>query len=334
MEEILRTERNANLSDVHEAGPRLRKATMIFAADKYNPVYERAVVSHIRHGERWNEPTHILRHDIVEAGFFNKPAYILGMIINEMAKPYGKRADWIVWFDADSILLNHGVPWSVFLPPPEFRHIHFLVTKDQNGFNAGMFIIRVHQWSVKMLSNVLTLRDWEPSMELPFDDQSAFTWAVGRPGFEEHTIYQPHNWWNSFGLQGKPSDTDRFVLHFAGVGCCGGEDKPTTMLRWLDLLSTEPDHFYTPLSNLSLQAEVDEYWSTAITAQNALVDAQQWLDDLGEEAEEAVTAITELRQTLLTEADDLSKLKASINNLVDLKLHMNRKGEEEKSEPE
>lgn len=79
-----------------EGGPRVRQATMIYETDKFNAVYERSVDSHIRHGDQWGYPTHILRHDIVEAGFFNKPAYILGLIIAEMAKPYGKRAGWIV----------------------------------------------------------------------------------------------------------------------------------------------------------------------------------------------------------------------------------------------
>ncbi len=70
---------------------------MIYETEWFNAVYERSVDTHIKHGELWGVPTHILRHDIVEAGFFNKPAYILGLIIEEMAKPYGKRAEWIVY---------------------------------------------------------------------------------------------------------------------------------------------------------------------------------------------------------------------------------------------
>lgn len=89
------SENNAMLES-QEGGPRIRQATMIYETDKFNAVYERTVDTHIRHGDQWGYPTHILRHDIVEAGFFNKPAYILGLIIAEMAKPYGQRAGWIV----------------------------------------------------------------------------------------------------------------------------------------------------------------------------------------------------------------------------------------------
>ena len=74
----------------------MRQATMIYDTDKFNAVYERSVDSHIAHGKLWDVPTHVLRHDIVDAGFFNKPAFLLGLVIEEMAKPYGQRADWIV----------------------------------------------------------------------------------------------------------------------------------------------------------------------------------------------------------------------------------------------
>ena len=87
---------NTSAHHAQEGGPRIRQASMIYSSNDYNAVYERAVASHIRHGDRWGVPTHVLRHDIVEAGFFNKPAYLLGLVIEELSKPYGQRADWIV----------------------------------------------------------------------------------------------------------------------------------------------------------------------------------------------------------------------------------------------
>ena len=84
------------LAETTEGGPRIRKATMIYDSDKFNSVYERSVDTHINHGKQWNSPVHLLRHDVVDAGFFNKPAFLLGIVIQEMAKPYGQRADWVV----------------------------------------------------------------------------------------------------------------------------------------------------------------------------------------------------------------------------------------------
>ena len=232
------------------------------------------------------------------------------------------------WVDADSILFNVEVPWSLFLPPAEFSDIHFLGTKDQNGFNAGMLFIRVHKWSVNMLAQVITIKETHPEVHIDFEDQGALAWALERPGYEEHVIYQPHNWWNSFGLEGKPFDHDRFVLHFAGVGCCGGEAKDPTMLRWLDLIEQEPDHFTRPVSNLTLQAEVREYWDMAISAQAALVAAQQWGQQPKYSGKDIQTARSELRKTLLSSADDLGKMKASITRLEEAKRQVDDGGDQ------
>lgn len=84
------------VDDLDEEGPRVRQASMIYETSEFSSIYERSIDTHIKHGEQWGVPTHILRHDIIEAGYFNKPAYILGLIIEEMAKPHGKRADWVV----------------------------------------------------------------------------------------------------------------------------------------------------------------------------------------------------------------------------------------------
>ena len=224
------------------------------------------------------------------------------------------------WFDADSILFNVDVPWNIFFPPPEFSHVHFLGTKDQNGFNAGMLFVRVHKWTVNMLAQVITIRETHPDVDLWFEDQSAFTWALERPGYAEHAIYQPHNWWNSFGLDGKPFDHDRFVLHFAGVGCCGGEDKAPVMLRWLDQIESDPDHYTKPLSNLTLQAEISEFWDTAILAQKTLREAEEWAKAPKYGGKAIQDARAELTQSLLSTADDISKMKAGITKIDDLRV--------------
>lgn len=38
---------------------------------------------------------HILRQDIA-VGFWNKPSYLMHMIINELAKPVGERTEWLM----------------------------------------------------------------------------------------------------------------------------------------------------------------------------------------------------------------------------------------------
>ena len=63
--------------------------------------YERGLRTHIENGEKWGYPTHYLRHDIVgrgevAEGVYDKLLYLLTIMVNEMTKPYGKRAEWLV----------------------------------------------------------------------------------------------------------------------------------------------------------------------------------------------------------------------------------------------
>lgn len=61
-----------------------------------NPLYERAVRTHKVHNERWNYPLHVLRHDVT-GGFWNKPAYLMGIIVQELSKAPSERAEWIMY---------------------------------------------------------------------------------------------------------------------------------------------------------------------------------------------------------------------------------------------
>ena len=84
------------LVDPNEGGPRVRQATTTLH-DEYDPVFERAIKSHIRHGEAWGSPTHVLRHSMFDGNSqYNKISYLQMLLLNEMTKPYGQRAGWIV----------------------------------------------------------------------------------------------------------------------------------------------------------------------------------------------------------------------------------------------
>lgn len=57
-----------------EGGARIRQACMLFGSDDTahqmgaNVVYERSVRTHLKHGEKWGYPSHILRQDIIGHG--------------------------------------------------------------------------------------------------------------------------------------------------------------------------------------------------------------------------------------------------------------------------
>jgi ABC-type dipeptide/oligopeptide/nickel transport system permease component len=80
---------------------RIAKVSMLYGNP--NPLYERALQSHERHAQRWGYPMYVLEQDISE-GFWNKPSYVLSLVIQELAKPPGKRCEWLM-----------SVPYIIFL---------------------------------------------------------------------------------------------------------------------------------------------------------------------------------------------------------------------------
>lgn len=76
-------------------GSRIRQCTSIWPGED-RPQFERALNTHIQYGAKWGYPTDILRHFLVESKEHNKVAYILYLVLGEMAKPQGTRAEWIL----------------------------------------------------------------------------------------------------------------------------------------------------------------------------------------------------------------------------------------------
>lgn len=55
---------------------------------EYDPVFERAMKSYIKHGEAWGYPTPVLRHQMFDGNSqYNKISYLHMLLLNEMAKP-------------------------------------------------------------------------------------------------------------------------------------------------------------------------------------------------------------------------------------------------------
>lgn len=60
-----------------------------------NKLYERALESHTRHGEKWGYPTYIKRQNEY-CGYWNKPTFMIQQIAQELAKPEHERAEWLM----------------------------------------------------------------------------------------------------------------------------------------------------------------------------------------------------------------------------------------------
>lgn len=73
-------------------GPRVAKVSMLYGA---STLYERAVRSHRTHNEQFNYPMRVLREEIT-GGYWNKPSYLLALVVAELAKPAAERAEWLM----------------------------------------------------------------------------------------------------------------------------------------------------------------------------------------------------------------------------------------------
>ena len=79
---------------VGRGAPRVAKVSMLYGDSNF--IYERALRSHRWHNEKHNYPFHVLRQEIA-GGYWNKPSYILSLVVNELAKPAGERAEWLMY---------------------------------------------------------------------------------------------------------------------------------------------------------------------------------------------------------------------------------------------
>lgn len=74
--------------------PTIGKVSMLYGQ---NPAqsYLRALKSHRIHNERFNYAMFVLEQDAI-GGFWNKPMYLLSIIMNELSKPPAERLQWLM----------------------------------------------------------------------------------------------------------------------------------------------------------------------------------------------------------------------------------------------
>ena len=186
--------------------------------------------------------------------------------------------------------MNPAIPWSLFLPPPEVPDIHVLGTQDENGFNAGMLILRIDPWTVNMLTQVLALKHLDSTADLPFYDQSAIENICKRPDNKHHFLYHPRHWWNRYFFTEDGREPGEFLLHFAGIGTGkdsgGSEEKERVMKEFLDIAEAPPSsgqerepakgNWERPLQSTSYERETQDYWNLIRDVKDVLARTEAW----------------------------------------------------------
>ncbi|KAL4727028.1 hypothetical protein ACLX1H_005928 [Fusarium chlamydosporum] len=190
--------------------------------------YQKALHTHVLHCMIHNTRLDVMCSPIVDS-LWNKPAFILSLLLDEMMKPADERLEWLFWVDRDTLILDQCRPVSSFLPfarlpnktnmeddddsldstddegEPNKRNedeidkdTHLLVTNDWNGLNNGVFLVRVNQWAVNLFSDINAFRYYRPNVSLPFTEQSAMEFIMKEPKFERNVQVVPQQWFNAY----------------------------------------------------------------------------------------------------------------------------------------
>jgi mannan polymerase II complex MNN10 subunit len=208
--------------------------------------YQEALQTHVLHSLVHNTKLHVMCSPIVDE-LWNKPAFILALLLNEMVKPAEERLEWIFWADRDTVVLDQCRSLSDFLPPSVVKtgnkteeieeidpghQIHLLITDDWNGLNNGGFLLRVNLWAIHLFNVILAFRYYRPDIQLTFTEQSAMEVTMMEPQFRGNVPKVPQQWFNAYP-KGNASaflesgDVKKlatyharrgdFLMHFAGV---------------------------------------------------------------------------------------------------------------------
>jgi mannan polymerase II complex MNN10 subunit len=246
--------------------------------------YQQAFRTHLLHSLIHGNEVKVMCDPIIDL-LWNKPAFILTLLMREMIKPAKERLEWFMWVDRDTMILDQCRPISSFLPPERFRFtswwprddtnrtdVNLLVTNDFNGLNNGIFIIRVNEWAISLFTAILAFRHFEPDIELPFTEQSAMEHVIRTEQFKHQTQFVPQHWFNAYDEGGpevfaqrhdteglNPDKVRRgdYLVHFAGL-----PEKDKAIERYAKMLQTLPDVW----KNGSIQRDVNEdlqkFWTS------------------------------------------------------------------------
>lgn len=82
---------------------RITKASMLYGPR--NVIYERALQTHRRHAQKWGYGMEVLQNEIAK-GYWNKPSYLLALVIRELSKPVNERVEWLMYVWLLQALVN------------------------------------------------------------------------------------------------------------------------------------------------------------------------------------------------------------------------------------
>src|SRR5258708_36810234 len=111
---------------------------------------------------------------------------------------YIKHYDWILWSDADSLIMNFRKKLEGFLPADKGKDL--IIGRDrQPWINAGNFFIRNCEWSINFLQ-LVQLHNWthEISPDYAWWEQGAMRYLLEQSYHANHVDYVSCRLFNSY----------------------------------------------------------------------------------------------------------------------------------------
>ncbi|OHE94722.1 hypothetical protein CORC01_09939 [Colletotrichum orchidophilum] len=266
----------------------IRITTVTAQFGKIQEHYQNALQSHVLHTTLHGAGLEVMCTPIVD-DLWNKPAYLLSLLLDEMLKPPEERTEWLFWADRDTIILDQCRPISSFLPHrivneatsgaaahgavPKDDDVHLVAADDWNGLNNGVFLLRVSQWAIELFSAILAFRHFRPGTELRFTEQSAMEILIKEKRFNKGVRMMPQHWFNSYpgsvkaeaylegndenGLSEWQTRRGDFLIHFAGLG---EDDRGKEMASWLDMLGKTHYTLEAGRVQRNITSAMETYW--------------------------------------------------------------------------
>ena len=161
--------------------------------------------------------------------------------------------------------MNPKISLDVFLPPAEFSHFHLLATEGEHGLNTGVFFIKIHPWSIELLSATISFPVYLPDFPLPAYDQSALSEVLKHPRFQENYLFLPKNWLNSYQIEYDDDDRDHpwqinlgdLLVHFPE-----GQYQDERMKKYIDRAERHLPECEVDLKNTTYPKEIETFWAS------------------------------------------------------------------------
>ncbi|KAI0561061.1 Glycosyltransferase 34 [Gracilaria domingensis] len=144
----------------------------------------------------------------------------------------GRKGYWLLWSDADAMIVNQTLPLTHLIDD----RYDLAITADWLMINAGVILFKCSKWTVGFLKRVYAAREFDTARAL---DQSAFQhFFNSEPDIKQHVKYIPKWTMNVYTEEYRPGD---FLLHMAGKLYEATVPGAIAVAHQFDILSTMDD---------------------------------------------------------------------------------------------